>query len=109
MIDKRFLEKESKRAVRVTFTLPGGLVADRICLVGDFNDWNEESHAMLRSRDGGWFLTLELEPGRDYQFRYLCDGRSWINDSDADAYVSNRHGSSNFVVNTDPLFRRKQP
>lgn len=106
MIDKRFVEKEGKTVVRVTFTLPGGLFADRICLVGDFNDWNEESHAMLRSRDGGWFLTLELEPGLTYQFRYLCDGSSWINDSGADAYVPNTHGSSNFVIVTDPQHGR---
>ncbi|MDW8267934.1 MAG: hypothetical protein RMN24_02100 [Anaerolineae bacterium] len=42
---------------------------------------------------------------RGYQFRYWSDGQ-WLNDGDADAYVINRYGTDNFVVITDPLFRR---
>lgn len=104
MIEKAYVEREGKTAVRATFTLPGGLIADKICLVGDFNQWDNESHPMLRTPEGGWYLTLDLEAGRAYQFRYLCDGRDWINDADADAFVHNHFGSSNFVVITDPRF-----
>jgi hypothetical protein len=49
----------------------------------------------------GWTLTVDLEVGRCYQFRYRRDGE-WINDGQADGYVHNRFGSDNFLVVTDP-------
>lgn len=105
MIRKEFLARPEGTVVRVTFTLPASLQADKIFLVGDFNDWNTTSHPFARDAEGNWIFVLELEPGRAYQFRYLSDGQ-WLNDGDADAYVINRYGTDNFVVITDPLFRR---
>ncbi len=100
MIRKMTIEHEGVRVVRVTFHLPASIHADKIYLVGDFNDWHYTSHPMLRSHDGGWVLALELQPARRYQFRYLCDGNSWMNDGDADGYEGNEFGTSNFVVDT---------
>jgi hypothetical protein len=51
-----------------------------------------------------WTLTVDLEVGRCYQFRYRRDGE-WINDGQADGYVHNRFGSDNFLVVTDPKFK----
>ena len=39
--------------------LPG---ADDVCLTGDFNDWNKESHPLTKGENGVWEITL---PGRD--------------------------------------------
>ena len=107
MIDKTWMETESGLIVRVRFTLPNSVWADRICLVGDFNEWNTTSHPMRRDRDGQWGLALDLEAGRAFQFRYLCDGERWMNDSQADAYVLNPYGSDNFVIMTDPQFKKR--
>jgi hypothetical protein len=41
---------------------------------------------------------VELEPGRQYQFRYLLDGERWCNDWHADAYVANQMGTDNCVA-----------
>ncbi|MBV7340150.1 isoamylase early set domain-containing protein [Chloroflexi bacterium TSY] len=92
----------------VTFTLPNSLWADHVYLVGDFNDWDRCAHPMQCNRAGEWVLTVDLEPGRTYQFRYLIDGHSWTNDDNADAYVRNLHGSDNFIVITDPNFEKYQ-
>ena len=91
--------------IRVTFTLPAGLSASSITLVGDFNEWNHRSHPLQQNHQGAWEITLLLEVNRAYQFRYLIDNQSWTNDDKADAYVRNLHGSDNFVVFTDPNFR----
>ena len=73
---------------------------ESLCLVGDFNEWNPTLHAMRRNDDGSWSATLELEPVREYQFRY-CGGEAvWYNDPAADAYVPNPYGSENSVVRT---------
>lgn len=100
MIRKTYLEHAGGVTVRVTFQLPNSIQADKIYLVGDFNDWHYTSHPMLRSHDGGWILALDLELGQRYQFRYLCDGSNWMNDGDADGYEHNEFGTSNFVVDT---------
>ncbi|MEJ2554879.1 MAG: isoamylase early set domain-containing protein [Anaerolineae bacterium] len=106
MIDKAFVRTPKGLIARVTFTLPDSLWADAVYLVGDFNDWNRTSHPFRQDRQGQWILTVDLEPGRAYQFRYLCNGQNWMNDSQADAHVYNHYGSDNFVIITDPEFKR---
>ena len=95
-----------KEYVRVVFTVPNAIWADKICLVGDFNDWHRTSHLFCRDREGNWTITIDLNLGRAYQFRYLIDGETWRNDGQADAYVHNLYGTDNFVVVTDPNFER---
>jgi len=105
MIRKIFIEAERGLVARVTFILPNSTWADTIYLVGDFNEWNHSSHPFQRGEEGTWTLTLDLEIGRCYQFRYLRDGE-WISDSQADGFVGNPHGSDNALVVTDPKFKR---
>jgi len=69
--------------------------AQRVFVVGDFNDWNESSHPMSKEGDH-WKLTAPLPPG-EYEFKYLADG-IWFNDQDAHRYVPNPWGSDNSVV-----------
>ncbi len=88
--------------VRVTFALPATIWADMIHVVGDFNGWDERATPM-RLTESGWMVTVELEPGRDYQYRYLIDGSEWHNDWHADRYEPNAYGGDNSVVST-PTF-----
>lgn len=99
MIYKEPLNDSDK--VRVTFELPSSLWAERVNLVGDFNDWDTTKDEMQQSRQSGnWRITLILPVGREYQFRYLVNGRDWQNEWHADKYVSNKFGSDNSVVVT---------
>lgn len=86
--------------VLVTFQLPKGLVADSAHVVGDFNNWDRRLHRLTRSEDDVWQLTLELEHGKTYQFRYLINGATWQNDWHADRYVPNPFGGENSVLET---------
>ncbi len=99
MIKKRFLKKGT---VKVEFNLPEAIAADAhsVYLVGDFNNWDESATPMDHLKSGAWKTTLELEVGREYQFRYLVNGSQWHNDWDADAYVPNPFSGDNSVVNT---------
>ncbi|MCJ7703838.1 MAG: hypothetical protein MUO62_19845 [Anaerolineales bacterium] len=45
-------------------------------------------------------IVQRLEPGREYQFRYLINDEHWCNDWQADASVSNNLGKDNCVVVT---------
>ncbi len=83
--------------VRVLFELPSCLWADRIFLVGDFNQWNDTATPMHQGRDGVWRATVDLPHGSSYEFRYLIDGK-WTSDSHADGFAQNNFGVSNSVV-----------
>ncbi len=87
--------------VRVTFELPSSFWAESICLVGEFNGWNQTSHPLRQGRDGTWETSIDLPKGRRYQFLYLINGRQWQNDPEADGYVANEFGTYNSVVSTE--------
>ena len=97
MITKQLSNKSG--FVRVTFELPSGTWAERVNLVGEFNDWDTTATRMTQSRsDGNWRVTIELESGQRYRFRYLVDGKDWLNEWHADDYVESPYGSSDSVV-----------
>lgn len=95
---KQYLKDRS--ICKVTFVLPRQAASDanKVTVVGDFNGWDRESTPMKRLKNGDFTVTLELEKGRDYHFRYLVDGRRWENDWHADRYERNPHGSDDSVV-----------
>lgn len=96
MVNKEY--SQSGAECRATFELPPAVNAQAAHLCGDFNEWSEASHPMERRDDGSFTLTILLEPGRAYQFRYLLDGDRWENDWAADEYTPNPFGSDNSVV-----------
>ncbi len=99
-LTKQYLK--SKPVCKVTFSLPAEAVNDskEVALVGDFNEWNAGSATPLKKqKDGSYKTTLELEPGKEYQYRYILDGSKWINDWAADKYVPSGNSSDeNSVV-----------
>ena len=100
MIHKHRVHEDN--VVLVTFELPPLIEGKDVRLVGDFNAWNQNDTPMQRHVSGTWRLTLPLQAGRDWQFRYLVDGQKWYNDWDADSYAPNPYGGKNSVVTTKP-------
>jgi hypothetical protein len=103
MLKKRYIK--SRNVWKVTFELPEaelpeGIEAESVHLVGEFNDWDTTATPMTRRKGGLFRVMLELEPGREYQFRYLVNGEHWCNDWHADAYVPGDLGEDNCVVVT---------
>ncbi len=98
-IKKQYLK--SKPVCKVTFRLPGEAAgsAESANIVGEFNEWNIYATPMKRLKNGSFVVTLDLEPNREYQFRYLLDDEIWENDGEADKYVSHPYGDGeNSVV-----------
>jgi len=98
MLKKQFLK--SKDVCKVTFYTPASIEAENVYLVGDFNEWSETTHAMEPLKDGRFKITLELDKGNTYQFRYLVDKSEWHNDWEADRYVANPFSGDNSIVET---------
>ena len=83
--------------MRIIFELPSCLWADRIYLVGDFNQWDERATPMQQERDGVWRAMIDLKWGARCEFRYLIDGQ-WRTDYHADGQTRNEFGSENSIV-----------
>ena len=86
----------------VIFTLPAAVNAGQAAVCGEWNDWSPDADVMDVVEDG-FSLTIELELGRTYRFRYLLDGQRWENDWHADFYVPNGYGGDDSVVDLRTL------
>lgn len=86
--------------VAVTFTMPRLEGVTGLNLAGEFNGWNPTAHPLTQAEDGTWSVTVELEAGRHYAYRYLSNTGEWLNDWQADAYQPNEHGTDNSIVIT---------
>jgi 1,4-alpha-glucan branching enzyme len=87
-LTKKYLK--SKPICKVTFNVPKELAAGskKIGLVGEFNEWNLKKPIPLKGlKNGSFKVTVDLETGKSYEFRYLLDGKKWENDDAADAYA----------------------
>jgi len=95
------LEKEAvgDGTMRVTFRISKHLWADQVALIAEFNDWDPHAHLLQQtSLDTDWHITLELEMGHSYHFRYLVDGEHWMDDDQADGYEFSPDGGVDSVV-----------
>lgn len=100
MITKQFLK--SKPVCKATFSLPVEAVpaAKSVALLGEFNNWDPATGIeMKKQKDGAYKAVVELETGKEFQFRYLVDGQTWVN-GEADKYVQSPFGAENCVVIT---------
>lgn len=114
MVKKNYIK--SRMVWKVDFELPKeecpqGVKTKRVNLTGDFNNWKHTATPMEMQKDV-FTASLELDPGQDYQFRYLINGKVWCNDWHADSYVPNGFGNDNCVVSipgidTQPAKYRK--
>jgi len=100
MVKKTYLK--SRKVWKVNFELPKGecpqgVKARRVHLTGDFNNWKHTATPMPLQNDK-YTASLDLEPGHNYQFRYLINGKIWTNDWHAEAYVPNNFGEDNCVL-----------
>jgi 1,4-alpha-glucan branching enzyme len=97
-IEKKFLK--TRPVCKVTFTLPKEAApeAETVCVMGEFNDWSCDAHPMKRSKNGDFSVSLDLDKGRSYRFRYLIDGWKFENDWQADRYEPNPYGGDDSVV-----------
>ena len=96
MLKKNYSKKGN--SCRVTFKLPAEVSAETVHLCGEFNEWSPTKNPMKQLKDGSFSVTVSLEPGQSYRFRYLLDGQRWENDWDADAYVANQYGSEDSLI-----------
>jgi len=98
MLSKSYVK--SKNICKVTFKIPNEELPEELdvktaAIVADFNDWSMIANPMKRTKGGDFQATIELEPNKRYEYRYLLNDVEWYNDWAADEYSANR------LVNAD--------
>ncbi|BAO75001.1 isoamylase early set domain-containing protein [Winogradskyella sp. PG-2] len=91
-IKKQYLK--SKPVCKVTFSVPAE-EAKSVAVLGSFNEWSTKKATKLKKLKNGTFKgTVDLEKDNSYEFRYLVDGKSYINDEQADSYAWNDYAAA---------------
>ncbi len=70
--------------------------ANEVFLMGDFNNWNPETHPMKKDGSGTWGRMVLLPPGR-YEYKFLVDGK-WTLDPHNRNKIANCFGTYNSVL-----------
>jgi hypothetical protein len=83
--------------VRLVFVQPG---ARSVHAAGDFNGWNPARTPLEPVANGGWMVTIPLEPGR-YEYMFVVDGQ-WMSDPFATESTDDGFGSRNAVLDIRP-------
>lgn len=81
--------------IPVKFVYPDSR-AQKVCVMGSFNEWSSGAHCMKREGDG-WSVTVFLAPGR-YQYMFLIDGNIRQQDPGALLTQDNGFGDANCVL-----------
>ena len=94
----------------ITFTLPAEAVGhSEATLLGDFNNWNAEHAPKLQKQSDGSFATqVSLEEGKTYNYRFLLSDGRWVNDYQAENYVSVPGMHIDNCVITVPVSTKKE-
>lgn len=82
--------------IRITFSLPASIWADRVQLIGDFNGW-DATKTPLRRDETGWSASVLLDQGRAYTYCYLVD-HECIADWNVDGYAIGSDGGQRSIV-----------
>lgn len=79
--------------IEFTFYAPA---AKKVCMAGNFNDWNTKSLPMKKDRDGAWKIKMKLTPGK-YEYKYFVDG-AWAQDLPCADLTPNPFGTFNCKI-----------
>lgn len=97
-LKKSYSKTQNKCKVTFILDMDGLKSAQQVNVAGDFNSWDVESIPMKKTKNGEFAASVELAKGLEYQYKFVIDGKEWINDPEADKYVINEFHTENSVV-----------
>lgn len=90
-IQKQFLK--SKPECKVTFSVAFNQ-AETVQVAGAFNNWSAEKLPLKKLKNGTFKGSINLPVNSKYEFKYLVNNESWVNDEAADNYIWNEFAGS---------------
>ncbi len=71
--------------------------AEKVCVVGDFNNWDPEKHPMRKFKSGICKKKIQIKPGC-YEYLFLVDGEYCVDPENTNR-KPNPYGTENCVLN----------
>jgi 1,4-alpha-glucan branching enzyme len=87
---------QKKKNQKITFSVSAP-TAKKVFLVGDFNNWESETHPMKKDSSGVWKKSVMLAPSQ-YEYKFIIDG-DWKEDPQNDQVCLNCFGTVNSIYN----------
>jgi 1,4-alpha-glucan branching enzyme len=85
--------KSKKR--KITFSFEAA-EAQKVDLLGEFNNWRAGAHPLKKDKTGKWVKPLMLPPGQ-FEYKFLVDNK-WVLDPQNDRKCDNCYGTQNNIV-----------
>ena len=72
--------------------------AESVSLAGDFNDWNPAGAPLARGHTGLWNVAIEVPTRGRYEYKFLLDGKRWLEDPNNGMKVPDNYGGLNSLI-----------
>jgi len=93
MLKSSKVQTNKRRRISFVFESPG---SQKVSLVGSFNDWDENRHAMKNDGKGVWTKSVMLGAGI-YEYKFVADDH-WEQDPTNPRQTPNPFGTLNNVI-----------
>lgn len=99
-IKKQYLKSKPECKLSFRVTKEESNNAESVRIIGEFNGWEKDVAPMKKLKSGDFTQTINLQTGKEYQFKYLINDKVWENETEADKLVPNGivEGEFNSVV-----------
>ena len=94
---RTYTRRSTKQSVKFELTTEQAQNAETVSVAGEFNNWDKNANPLNKTLEGKFEVEIELEKGKSYQFRYVLNGTTWINDPYRKS-VDNGRGELNSIV-----------
>ena len=72
--------------------------AESVSLAGDFNGWSQNATPLERNTAGLWFTEIAIPQAGRFEYKFIIDGRRWIEDPSNGMKAANTYGGLNSVL-----------
>ena len=72
--------------------------AHSVSIAGDFNEWNHLTTPLKRNDSGLWFTDIVIPRTGRFEYKFIINGRHWIEDPSNGLKAPNNYGGLNSVL-----------
>ena len=72
--------------------------ANTVSLAGNFNGWDGEKTPLSKNDQGLWFVEIGAPSPGNHEYKFVVDGRRWIEDPSNGRKVPDNYGGLNSVI-----------
>lgn len=88
-----------EKKISYTFRYASKTSAEKVYLFGSFNQWNRESHIMIK-KNNQFELDVPLEPGR-YEYKFIVDGKELLDNNNPEQQPNGMGGFNSILTISD--------